>query len=166
VSRIEEGRYLYKTAMADIRELIKMSIEANKDQAKAKKVKIEFTPPDKFPMTMMDSEKIKLVIQNFIDNAIQYSEQKEKIIISLTNDDKNIQLVVKDFGIGVPKDQQPKIFTKFFRGDNATKINTHGSGLGLFLSKNIIEAHGGKIWLESEENIGTSLYFSLPIKKI
>ncbi len=108
---------------------------------------------------------MRIVIQNFLDNAIRYSPEGGKISISLNSDGKNIQFKMQDFGMGIPKNQQDKIFTKFFRGDNAVRVNTVGSGLGLFLAENIIEAHSGKIWFESEENKGTSFYFTLPIKK-
>jgi len=166
VAHIEEGKYLYKTDTADIREIIALVINNCEDEIKTKKIKISFEKPDNFPQIILDAEKIKLVIQNFIENAIKYSPEKGKIIISLKNDEKHIELKVQDFGIGIPKSQQNKVFMEFFRGSNAVKQNTTGSGLGLFLSKNIIEAHGGKIWFESEENVGTNFYFSLPIKKI
>ena len=67
--------------------------------------------------------------------------------------------------MGIPKDQQGRIFSKFFRGANVMRMETEGSGLGLFITKQIIEAHGGKIWFESEENKGTTFHFTLPIKE-
>ena len=82
----------------------------------------------------------------------------------LEYDKKKISLSIKDSGIGVPKDQQKGLFTKFFRGANAIRIETDGSGLGLFIAKNIIEAHGGEIGFGSEENKGSRFYFYLPIK--
>ncbi len=75
-----------------------------------------------------------------------------------------IQFKVIDDGIGIPKDKQKRIFEKFFRADNAQKIETEGSGLGLYISKMIIEFSGGKIWFESEENKGTKFYVSIPLK--
>ncbi|OGZ79514.1 MAG: hypothetical protein A2358_03575 [Candidatus Staskawiczbacteria bacterium RIFOXYB1_FULL_37_44] len=165
VTRIAEGRYLYKLAPSDIREIIRVVLDIFKDQMESRKIKLDFTEPENFPQIMLDAEKIKIVVQNFIDNAIKYSADGSKIAITLQNDGKNIELRVKDFGIGIPKGQQDKIFTKFFRGDNAMRANAVGSGLGLFLSKNIIESHGGVIWFESEENVGTSFCFTLPIKK-
>ena len=149
--------------MADLREIATSAINGYKDEIKEKKIKIDFKKPDDFPKIMLDEERIKLVVQNFIDNAIKYSPKGGKIIIVLKKDEKNIELEVQDFGIGIPKNQQDKIFAKFSRADNAIKLNSLGSGLGLFLSKNIVEAHGGKIWFESQENAGTSFYFSLPI---
>jgi PAS domain S-box-containing protein len=165
VTRIEEGRYLYKVEPANIKEITLLAIESCKDEIQKRKIKIDFEDAERMPELTVDAEKIKLVIQNFIDNAVKYSPEGGRIIIGLQIIRKNIELKVQDFGIGIPKDQQDKIFTKFFRGNNAIKVNTVGSGLGLFFSKNIIEAHGGKMWFESIENEGTSFYFSLPIKK-
>ena len=81
-------------------------------------------------------------------------------------EDKPFALVsVKDTGIGIPEDEQSKIFEKFFRARNAVKYQAEGIGLGLYITKNIIERHGGKIWFESIEDRGTTFYFTLPLKK-
>lgn len=165
LKRVEEGKYLYKTAMADLKEIVDLAINSYKDEIKNKKIKIDFKKAGDLPQTIFDTEKIKIVVQNLIDNAIKYSPEGAKIVIVLKSDGKNIEFGVQNLGPSIPKDQQDKVFTKFFRGDNAIKINATGSGLGLFLVKNIIETHGGKIWFESEENMGTNFHFSLPIKK-
>ena len=133
-------------------------------ETQKRKIKIDFYEQGFFPEILLDSVKIKLAIQNLIDNAIKYSQENSKIEISLISNENNIEFKIKDFGMGIPSNQQDKIFTKFFRGDNATKLREIGSGLGLFLCKNIIDAHGGKIWFESKENLETSFYFTLPIK--
>jgi len=165
MSHIEEGRYLFKTDFIDLRETITLAMYNYKDRLKEKNIKVIFEKPDNFPQILADPEKIKLAIQNLIDNAVKYSPKKSKIIISLENDEQNVKFKIQDSGIGIPENQQQKIFTEFFRGSNTIKENSSGSGLGLFLTKNIIEAHGGKIGFESEENKGSSFYFTLPIKK-
>jgi len=76
----------------------------------------------------------------------------------------NLKVIVKDDGIGIPKDQQKRIFDKFFRTNNAIRLETEGTGLGLFICKNIIKAHGGRIWFESEKDKGSIFCFTLPIK--
>ena len=169
VTRIEEGRYLYKTEMSDMAEIVNLVIDNCEEEIKKRKIKIEFQAPHPVPQTMLDQEKMKLAVQNLVDNAIKYSADNSKIIITLSSDSSNIEFKIQDNGIGIPEAQQQKIFTKFFRGDNAEKVNTVGSGLGLFLAQNIIEAHSGKIWFESEAgekgSSGTTFYFSLPIRK-
>jgi len=168
LTRIEEGRYLYETAMVGMKEIVNFVIDSYKSEIKERKIDLEFKEPDNLSQTMVDVEKIKLAVQNLIDNAIQYSLVGGRVIITLENDEKNIIFKIQDFGAGIPKSQQGKIFGKFFRADNAIKIDPNGTGLGLFLTKNIINAHGGKIWFESKEGAGTTVYFSLPIsnKKI
>lgn len=164
VTHLEEGVYLYKMEPADVRDVVMIVIDGQKELLDKEKISLEFKDPGLLPKTMIDASKIKLAIQNLIDNAIKYSSSGGKVLVTLGVEGENIKFKIKDSGLGIPKDQQDKIFTKFFRGANATKMRAIGSGLGLYLSKNIIEAHGGRIWFESQENVGTSFYFSLPIK--
>lgn len=85
--------------------------------------------------------------------------------MGLKKNNKSIIISIKDSGVGIPKEEQTKVFTRFFRGYNISTIATEGTGLGLYIAKCIVEAHGGKIWFESEENKGSVFYFSLPFKK-
>ncbi len=196
VTRIEEGRYLSKLTLVNIEEVIDLVVNSYKDEIKRKKIKFEFKKPEqKIPQIMVDAEKVGLVVQNLLDNAVHYTRPSGEIIISLTTraqrrggeedlsslttraqrrggeEDlssstrgaKDIEFSIKDTGTGIPKEQQERIFTKFFRGTNATKMEADGSGLGLFIAKNIVAAHNGKIWFESEEGKGTTFYFTLPI---
>lgn len=165
ITRIEGGKYLYETIMTNMDEIVSLVLDSYKPEIAKRKIKIEFKNPANLPETMIDVEKMKIVVQNLIDNAIKYSKEGGKVIITLENDTKNILFKIQDFGIGIPKTQQSKIFTKFFRSDNAAKVDPEGTGLGLFLTENIISAHGGKIWFESAEGEGTSVRFSLPIVK-
>jgi len=83
----------------------------------------------------------------------------------LEKDEKSVIFKIKDSGVGIPKNQQERIFTKFFRGENVIKMETEGTGLGLYTTKNIVNAHKGEIWFESSENEGTTFYFTVPIMK-
>ena len=166
ITRIEEGRYLYKPVLADLEAICQFVIHSFKDEIKKKKIKFEFKKPQKkLPQIKVDVEKIRLTINNLLDNAIRYTPAGGRVTVSLRPVEKEIELSVKDTGVGVPKDQQGRVFTKFFRGANVMRMATEGSGLGLFITKNIIEAHGGKIWFESGEGKGTTFYLTLPTKE-
>lgn len=167
VSRIEEGRYLYKPEMTQIEEIITPMATLYKEEAERRGIQLKINlPKDKTPTVVVDKEKIALVIQNFLDNAMKYSLEKGEIIltVSYNNKTKKIKVSVKDNGVGIPKDQQTRLFRKFFRAANVIKLETEGSGLGLFICKNIVEAHEGEIGFESEEGKGSTFYFELPVK--
>ena len=102
------------------------------------------------------------VIRNLIMNAVEYSSvDSGKVSVDLQKKDREILLKVSDNGIGIPKDEQSKVFGKMYRAKNAKDFNAEGTGLGLYLSKMIMQAAGGKMWFESEENKGTTFYVSL-----
>jgi signal transduction histidine kinase len=164
VTRIEEGRYLYRVVLTDIVKICQSITDSYKEEIKKRNLKMVFHKPKKLPMVKVDVEKISLAIQNLIENSIRYTPAGGEIEIFLKEKKNEIEFSIKDTGIGIPKDQQHRVFTKFFRAPNATKMATEGSGLGLFITKNVVEAHGGKIWFESEEGKGTTFYFTLPIK--
>jgi signal transduction histidine kinase len=166
VVRIEEGRFDYKFHKVDFVELVEEMVGDMKLIADQKKVTLEFHKPSRvIPKISVDSEKLRLVFMNIVDNALQYTHAKGRVEVAITYKD-NILVTVKDTGVGIPKNQMIRIFSKFFRADNAVRMQTAGSGLGLFIAKNIIEKHGGKIWIDSEEGKGTSVNFTLPISHL
>lgn len=118
----------------------------------------------KLPKAFVDPYKARVVLQNLVDNAIKYSNFGSKIFVSIELKNKNIQIAVKDNGIGIPEKDQPKIFEKFFRSENAKQKSEIGSGLGLTTARNIVARWEGKIWFESKENGGSNFYFTLPTK--
>jgi len=168
VTRIEEGRYLDKPVFTNIEPIVQFVINSFKNEIERKGLELEFIKPsseEKIPEVKIDVEKIRLAIQNLLENAIRYTKAGGKITVSLKHREDKIEFSIKDTGVGIPKDQQARVFSKFFRGSNVIRLETEGSGLGLFITKNIIEAHGGRIWFESKEGEGTTFYFTLPIKK-
>lgn len=164
VTRIEEGRFIYKKSLVDFRDVVEKIIETYRDEISRKEIKLKYRKPEEKFSLFVDEEKISLAVQNLIDNAIRYTPQGGEIEVELKKGEKEILFKIKDSGIGIPEDQKERIFQKFFRAANAMKFVTEGTGLGLFITKNIIEAHGGKIWFESKEGKGTTFYFTLPIK--
>ncbi len=164
-TRIGEGRYCYKPTPVQIENTVRLVVDSFKEEAKRKKIKLEFKKPKtKLPKVKVDQGKIRIAINNLLDNAIRYTPAGGEVTVSLKRGKKEIEFSVKDTGAGIPKSQKEHIFTKFFRGTNAVRIETEGIGLGLFIAKNIIEAHGGKIWFESKENKGTTFHFTLPMQ--
>lgn len=166
VTRIEEGRYLFRPVLTQFDSIVEFVVNSSKEEAQRKNISLEFKKnPKPLPKVMLDVEKIRLVIQNFIENAIRYTPSGGKIIISLKVGGKEIEFSINDTGVGIPQDQRARVFSKFFRASNVIRMETEGSGLGLFIAKNIIEAHGGKTRFESEEGKGTTFYFTLPVKE-
>ncbi|OGZ17622.1 MAG: hypothetical protein A2Z78_00510 [Candidatus Nealsonbacteria bacterium RBG_13_36_15] len=166
VTRIEEGRYLFKRVSANIEEIVKPIIKSYQTEMGRKKITFIFRKSTVIlPKVEIDKEKIGLAIENFIDNALKYTFPGGRVTVALKYAKKEIEFSVKDTGIGIPNDQKDRIFTKFFRGANVIRMETEGSGLGLFITKNIIEAHGGRVWFESKEGEGSTFYFALPINR-
>jgi PAS domain S-box-containing protein len=166
VTRIEEGRYLFRPVLADIKKEVESVINFYQEEIKRKKIKFEFEKPkEKLPLVMLDVEKMRLATENLLKNALIYTLSGGKVTISLKLANMEIEFSIKDSGMGIPKDQQVRVFTKFFRGANAIKMDTEGTGLGLYITKNIIEAHGGRIWFKSEEGKGTTFSFTIPVRK-
>jgi len=161
VSRIEQGRIEIKLDPTRLEEIIDNLIKDLSPVAKKRKVSIEFKKPSEpLPEVNVDLKYIREAIQNIISNAINYT--KDKVVISLEKIDNNLRFSCVDNGIGIPRNEQSQIFTKFFRASNTTKTGREGTGLGLSIAKAIIEQHKGKVWFESEENKGTTFYITLP----
>ena len=166
VSKVEEGKYLYRPKPARIEEIVEGVLQTYADEVKEKHMEIFFRRPESaLPVVVVDQEKIELAVENLIDNAFRYTPAGGKIIISFALRRSYVEVAIADTGIGITQLQQQRVFERFFRADNAKKIDTEGSGLGLYLVKNIIEAHGGKIWFVSKEREGTTFTFSLPLNK-
>ena len=166
LAQIEEGKFLSKIALSDIEDIIQLVINANKKRIEEKKLKLEFKKlENRLPKVMLDVEKMKIAIENIFDNALRYTFSGGKISISLKYNKKEIEVKIQDTGLGIPRDQQSKVFTKFFRATNIMKVDTEGTGLGLYIAKNIIEVHGGRIWFESEKDKGSTFYFTVPVKE-
>jgi len=126
-------------------------------------IELIFLKPD-HPLKLVncDPEKMRVVFQNLIENAIKYSNKGGRVFINISEKDGSAEISVRDTGIGISKEEQTSIFGKFFRATNAKAQDTVGSGLGLYTTKRIIEKHHGKIWFESAKDEGTTFYVELP----
>jgi len=164
--QIEDGKLLLDLKKENIENIIEKEIKELEVLAKSKDIKIIFNKlGEQCPLVSIDSGKIALVINNLLSNAIRYSNIERMIEIETEVEDFELKISFTDFGIGIPDEQQESIFSKFFRADNAIKSQSDGTGLGLFISKNIIKAHGGDIWFDSHKDKGSTFYFTIPLAK-
>lgn len=167
VSRIEEGKFAYEFKTISLHDIIKKVILMEEGEIKEKEINLSFEKENGGDfMIEADSEKLFVAFQNIIENAVNYTLKKGLIKIILQETKFDFTVKIEDNGVGVPKKQMNKIFDKFVRGENVIKMQTEGTGLGLFITKNIIEKHSGKITIESEESKGTTVIISLPKKQI
>ena len=165
VSRIEEGQYELKLEPLSLVEITESVIRELTLWAEASNCEVLFKKPKgSLPPVLTDALKIRQVIENLISNAVKYKKAgRGKVEITLTKKGKEIIFSCKDNGIGIPKEDFKKVFSKFYRSEEAMEIDPTGSGLGLYLNKATIEASGGKIWFSKNKEFGMTFSFSLPI---
>lgn len=162
VSRIESGRLIINPKPTNLRGLIEKIVEEQKIKADERKIKLAVSVDQTLPEINIDPKLIDEVYSNLLSNAIKYTSEGGEIKIIVSEAQTNIISQISDNGVGIPQENQSKIFQKFFRGDNAIKLAPDGNGLGLHLVKAIVETSGGEIWFNSAIGKGTSFYFSLP----
>lgn len=167
-SRIESGKKEYNFEPADARELIIEAIESCKGRASQSGHTISFAESNDplsavSSLILIDFEAMSLALSNLLDNAIKYSGDAKEIEMRLNRNHDFVLITVTDHGIGIPREEQEKIFEKFYRVSTGLVHNVKGSGLGLSIVKHIVEAHGGKVTVESDDGKGTTFTIHLPI---
>ncbi len=165
LSRIQTGKFELERTPISLPSLLSEEIKQLRQSAKARHVTLMYDEPSNFPLLNIDETKIRQVMMNFIDNAIYYARPTggEILIVLETNRDE-VLFRVRDNGIGVPMQARKKLFSKFFRADNAKKARPDGTGIGLYMAKRVVVAHGGEIIFESKEGEGSEFGFRLPTK--
>lgn len=164
VSKIEEGRFGYQFEVVDLVSYLEEILADANDLAKQYGIKLYFQRSPQPVRVVIDKQKVSMVLYNLLDNAIKYNVEHGTVTVSaqMVQGKPFAQVSVTDTGIGIPADQIPKLFTKFFRADNVVKVAPDGTGLGLYIARNVIRRHGGDIWAESEINRGSTFSFTLP----
>ena len=166
VSRLKTGKFVIEPAEVYLPDVIKQEVTQLTPIARSRKLKLKFDKPEHFPKIWLDETKIRQVVMNFIDNAIYYTPAGGKIEVFLLAKKSAIEFRVKDNGIGVPKEEQAKLFAKFYRADNAKRARPDGTGLGLYMAQRVISAQGGSIIFETEEGKGSTFGFSFPLNSV
>jgi len=163
ISRIESGRIIIEPKATNLKTLVEKIVGELTPKIIEKELKVNIDIANDVPEISVDPKLISNVYLNFLTNSIKYSINKGQVNVKIYIKDSDVISEVKDSGLGIPKKQQVRVFEKFFRADNVTRVVTDGSGLGLYLTKLIVEASGGKIGFESEELKGSTFWFSVPI---
>nr|WP_286672882.1 ATP-binding protein [Anaeromonas gelatinilytica] len=164
LSRLESGKIQMDIALYDIRKIIQHAVKPFYRQAEDKNTSISINVNDNVSKVKADFNKISWVLTNLVGNALRYTpENGGKIEIEVKETANKILVAVKDNGKGIPEEFQKKIFEKFVQVKDEKGENTGGTGLGLAISKEIVNAHGGDIWIESEPGNGSKFYFTLYI---
>lgn len=164
LSRIERGKIEFSFAEGNVKEIVDQAIAELKQDAEDKKIQLSLKVGEGDYKANIDADKIKQIISNLIDNAIKYTP-KGSVEVNLSRNKDNILLKISDSGIGIPKNSMDKLFKKFSRLENANDGNIKGTGLGLYLAKEVMSAHEGKVWAESEGE-GKGSTFCIELKSL
>ena len=162
-SRIEAGRKEYDFRETDMRELVRNTLESYRFQIEQNGFAFEEKIAEDVPALRVDREAIARSLLNLVNNALKYSQDQKFIGVNLFRDNGSVKLEVVDHGIGIPAQEQHKIFEKFYRVGDPLVHNTKGSGLGLSLVRHIVQAHGGEVMVDSAPGRGSKFTIALPV---
>lgn len=163
MSQLETGTLRVNPEPTQLRSLLRDGVERMRRQSEAHWFVLDL--PSDLPRVWADAKRVRQVLHNLLENAVKYSPEGGQITIACEVEGENLIVSVGDQGPGIPSKYREQIFERFFQVDGAATRKTGGSGLGLAISKGIVDAHGGKIWVESAEGQGSVFRFSLPLVK-
>ncbi len=161
LSRIESGKVPLERRSTSVSKLVIPPVERLMPQAERSGLTITFNIPDHLPPVWVDAERVQLVLTNLVHNALKFTPVGGTVTVSAAAHNDGVHITVEDTGIGIPEEEQPRIFERFYKADRARASG--GTGLGLAIAKHIVQAHGGQIWVESKLNVGSAFTFTLPI---
>ena len=166
ISRLESDAMRFIPEKTDVKTMVEETVETMQSSADVKNIKINLELKDDIPELTIDKERIKQVIINLLNNAIKFSPDNSSINVKTGREKEHILFEVQDFGRGVPEDKQIKIFETFYQVDSKGDRKFGGVGLGLSISKGIIQAHSGDIWVKSTLDTGSTFRFTLPLEPV
>ncbi len=167
VSRIERGSLQIQAQPTQWEPLVEEAFNNFLPQAEERKVKLTYVKPkETFPLVLVDRFRISEVVSNLVSNALNYTASGGSVEISLEHKDEEVITHVTDTGPGIPESALPKLFTKFFRVSGVLEQGSKGTGLGLYISKAVVDMHKGRIWVESTLGKGSTFSFSVPVSEI
>jgi PAS domain S-box-containing protein len=161
LQRMESGRQIYHLDCVDLLELLRGSIALFQQTDGKHPLRLEV--PDTLPPIQADKDRIRQVLSNLLSNAIKFSPKGGEVTVGARQQGAYIEMWVTDQGVGIPAEAIPQLFCKFFRVDNSQTRNIGGTGLGLALVKEIVEAQQGRVWVDSEPDRGSTFFFTLPV---
>jgi len=165
LARIEAGKLDVQFSPVSVAELVERCAETTVLKASRKQIVLEIDVPAELPAVRGDAMLLREVLQNLLDNAIQYTPEGGRIRVTATAGEREVILTVVDTGIGIPLADQERIFERFYRVDAARSREAGGTGLGLSIAKHIVETHGGRLWVKSEVGHGSAFSFSIPLAR-
>jgi two-component system phosphate regulon sensor histidine kinase PhoR len=163
LARIEAGKLELEFHRVDIADIIESCATTTLMRASRRNLSLDVSFPPALPAVRGDSSLLREVLQNLLDNAVQYTQPGGKITLSANAGDSEAIVTVADTGIGIPQAEKERIFERFYRVDAARSREVGGTGLGLSIAKHIVEAHGGRIWVDSSVGQGSQFHFSIPL---
>lgn len=165
LSKIESQEFQFRIEEINLSEFIDELITLIKERAEKRKISIIKEEVPAHLSVFADRDYLELVFINLLDNAIKYNIEAGSVrIAAQMQDEKYLQICIRDTGIGIPREDLPRVFERFYRVEKGRSKEYEGTGLGLSIVKHIVQAHGGKIWAESKVGAGSAFYFTLPVK--
>jgi two-component system phosphate regulon sensor histidine kinase PhoR len=163
LSKMDADRLELEIHRFSVTQFVESCLETAQRRAAEKDLRISVNMPARLPDIAGDRRRLAEVLQNLLDNAIQYTLPGGQIMLTAENGQGEVTFTVSDTGIGIPQADQPRIFERFYRVDVARSREVGGTGLGLAIAKHLVEVHGGRLWVESEVGQGSQFHFTVPV---
>jgi PAS domain S-box-containing protein len=163
LSRIESGTFTLETTSVDLRMVLNRCQEAVRSMLEGRSLEVGFDAPDHPVLVMGDFPQLERAVLNLLSNAVKFTEDNGRVHCSVGVSEGLAEVVVSDTGVGIPEDEQPQLFTRFFRGRVAQEFAVQGTGLGLSIVQSIVHSHGGEVSIRSSEYVGTEVRLALPL---